>query len=331
MKTRRTLFVILLFVILGLCVVASVSLGAKTIGIKSVLAAFGLGNGPSFEVSVVQARFPRTIFGILAGAALAISGGLMQSLTRNPIADPSILGVNTGASLFVVMGIAFLNIGSKWQYIWLAFAGAAITALFVYGLASMGGGGATPIKLALSGAAASIALQSLVNVIMLPKNNVMDTFRFWQTGSIGGATWQDIAYLGPFLAIGFIFALVLSSSLNTLALGDDVATGLGINVVLIRGLAALAGVLLFATTTALAGPIAFVGLMIPHLMRILFGPDMRWILPMSAVGGASLLLIADVIGRILGGAGEVEVGIITAVIGAPVFIFIVRKAKVKSL
>jgi len=331
MKTRRTLFVILSFVILGLCIIASVSFGAKTVGIKSVLAAFGFGQGPSFDISVVQARFPRTLFGILAGAALAISGGLMQSLTRNPIADPSILGVNTGASLFVVIGIAFFNIGTKWQYIWLAFAGAAITALFVYGLASMGGGGATPIKLALAGAAASIALQALVNAIMLPNNNVTDTFRFWQTGSIGGATWEDIGYLSPFLAVGFIFAVALAPSLNALALGDDVATGLGINVVLVRGLAALAGVILCATTTALAGPIAFVGLMIPHLMRILFGPDLKWILPMSAVGGACLLLLADVIGRVLGGVGEVEVGIVTAIIGAPVFIFIVRKAKVKAL
>lgn len=331
MKTRRTLGVTLSLVALALCILASVAFGAKTVGIKSVLAAFGLGDGPSFDVSVVQARFPRTILGIIAGAALAVSGGLMQSLTRNPIADPSILGVNTGASLFVVVGIAFFHIGLKWQYIGLALAGTAITAIFVYGLASMGSGGATPIKLAIAGAATSIALLSLVNAIMLPNSNILDQFRFWQTGSIGGATWQDIGYFLPSLAAGFIIAVCIAPSLNALALGDDVATGLGTNVVLVRGLAALAGVILCGTTTALAGPIAFVGLMIPHFMRLLMGPDMKWIIPMSAIGGACLLLVSDVIGRVLGGNGEINVGIVTAVIGAPVFVFIVRRVKVKSL
>lgn len=166
---------------------------------------------------------------------------------------------------------------------------------------------------------------------MLPNSNILDQFRFWQTGSIGGATWQDIGYFLPFLSAGFIIAVCIAPSLNALALGDDVATGLGTNVVLVRGLAALAGVILCGTTTALAGPIAFVGLMIPHFMRLLMGPDMKWIIPMSAIGGACLLLVSDVIGRVLGGNREINVGIVTAVIGAPVFVFIVRRVKVKSL
>lgn len=252
-------------------------------------------------------------------------------MTRNPIADPSILGVNTGASLFVVCGIAFFHISKGSQYIWLAFAGAAATAILVYGLASIGGNGATPIKLALAGAAAGTALQSLVNTVMLPNNQVMDQFRFWQTGNIGGASWTDIRLLAPYFVIGFVVSICMAAPLNTLALGDEAATGLGLNVPLTRAFASLAGVLLCASTTALAGPISFVGLMVPHLFRLVIGPDMKKILPLSAVGGAALLLFADTMGRILGSPGELESGIVTALIGAPVFILIIRKAKVKSL
>lgn len=328
---KKSLLLLLLTGILALCAVASVSCGAKQVALRSVLAAFGLGKGDAYEIHVVQARIPRTVFGMIAGAALAMSGGLMQALTRNPIADPSILGVNTGASLFVVCGISFLHIHSGVQYIWLAFAGASLTAVCVYGLASVGYGGATPMKLALAGAAASTALQSLVNTVMLPDSQVMDSFRFWQIGSIGGATWVDIGLLWPFLLIGFVFCLLLGAPLNTLALGDDVAAGLGLNVKLVRGMAALAGVLLCASTTALAGPIGFIGLMVPHFMRLLVGPDMRWTLPLSAIGGAALMLLSDVLGRLLGSPGEVEVGVMTAILGAPVFILIVRKAKVNAL
>ena len=303
MIRRRTLCLLSLLVFLILCAAASVSYGAKPVSLHSIFAALGLGSGPEFEVSVVQARIPRTLFGVIAGAALGISGALMQALTRNPIADPSILGINTGASLFVVSGMAFFHISSNSQYIWPAFAGAA----------------------------ASTALQSLVNTVMLPDTQVMDRFCFWQTGSIGGATWADIGALWPYLAVGFIASLLLAPALNILALGDEVATGLGLNVALVRGTSALTGVLLCASVTALAGPIGFVGLMVPHFMRLLLGPDMRWVMPMSALGGGCLLLAADVLGRVLGGAGEVEVGIITALLGAPVFIFIVRKVKVRAL
>lgn len=201
----------------------------------------------------------------------------------------------------------------------------------MYGLASIGGNGATPIKLALAGAAAGTALQSLVNTVMLPNNQVMDQFRFWQTGNIGGASWADIRLLCPYFVIGFVVSICMAAPLNTLALGDEAATGLGLNVPFTRALASLAGVLLCASTTALAGPISFIGLMVPHLFRLVIGPDMKKILPLSAIGGAALLLFADTMGRILGSPGELESGIVTALIGAPVFILIIRKAKVKSL
>ena len=230
-----SLFTILCLV---LCILASLAYGAKSVGFGNVIEAFS--GKDDFLTSVIMARIPRTVFGIFAGAALAVSGALMQAITRNPIADPSILGVNTGASLFVVCGIAFFHIQTGIQYIWLAFAGAAVTAVFVYGLASLGHGGATPMKLALAGAAAGTALQSLVNTVMLPNTQVMDQFRFWQTGSIGGATWQDIRLILPYLLIGFAVSFWLAPSLNTLALGDDVATGLGLHVTRIRAISILA-------------------------------------------------------------------------------------------
>lgn len=332
MNKKKMYFVYcIMIVLLLICAFLSIACGVKSVGIQSIIGAFIPNDAPALEVNIVQARIPRTVFGILAGAALGISGLLMQSITRNPIADPSILGVNTGASLFVVCGIAFFHIQSGNQYIWLAFIGAALTAILVYGLASVGTGGATPIRLALAGAAASTALQSLVNTIMLPNTQVMDQFRFWQVGSISGASWQDIRLISPYLVVGFLLAFFMVPSLNTLALGDDVATGLGVNVMIVRGLSALAAVLLCASVTALAGPISFIGLMVPHLICAFVGPDLKKIMPLSAICGACVLLISDVLGRILGRPGELESGIITALIGGPVFIVIIRKVKVRSL
>lgn len=323
-----------LFVILSLCLIVvsalSILYGSKSVDMETLLDAL-FTNKESFSISVVQARIPRTLFGILAGASLGVSGCLMQSITRNPIADPSILGINTGASLFVVVGIAFFSISSPSQYIWLGFTGAILTAILVYGIASVGQSGATPIKLALAGAATSMALMSLVNTIMLPNSQVMDSFRFWQTGSIGGAKWNMILVLLPYFILGLLLSFYLSSSLNTLALGDELATSLGINSKKVRAMAAFAGVLLCGATTALAGPIAFVGLMVPHIMRLLIGSNMHYLLPLSALGGSILLLGADIIGRVIASPAELEVGIITAILGAPVFIYIVRKVKIRSL
>lgn len=323
-----------LFVILSLCLIVvsalSILYGSKSVDMETLSDAL-FTNKESFSISVVQARIPRTLFGILAGASLGVSGCLMQSITRNPIADPSILGINTGASLFVVVGIAFFSISSPSQYIWLGFTGAILTAILVYGIASVGQSGATPIKLALAGAATSMALMSLVNTIMLPNSQVMDSFRFWQTGSIGGAKWNMILVLLPYFILGLLLSFYLSSSLNTLALGDELATSLGINSKKVRAMAAFAGVLLCGATTALAGPIAFVGLMVPHIMRLLIGSNMHYLLPLSALGGSILLLGADIIGRVIASPAELEVGIITAILGAPVFIYIVRKVKIRSL
>ena len=316
---------------IALCVLASLAFGSRNVGFSEVMNTLRSLQGDSFNALVVQERIPRTVFSLIAGASLGVSGALMQAITRNPIADPSILGVNTGASLFVVCGVAFLGISTAGEYIWLALAGAAVTAIFVYGIGSLGSGGATPIKLALAGAATSAALSSLVSAVILPRSEAMNSFRFWQVGSVSGATWEGIAGVLPFLMIGIVIAICVTPALNALALGDDVATGLGVRTGIVRMIGALAGVVLCGATTALAGPIGFVGLMIPHTMRLICGPNMRYIVPMSAVGGAVLLTISDVVGRLIGSPGELEAGIITAFFGAPVLIFIAMRAKVRSI
>lgn len=330
-KKKFVFSIILCLTLLSIMAIFSISLGAKSIAFTKVIDVL-LGNDPdSLDAAIILQRIPRTVFGILAGGALGISGALMQSITRNPIADPSILGVNTGASLFVVAGIAFFNITVAYQYIWLAIIGAGVTAVFVYSVASMGKDGATPLKLALSGSAVSIVLGSLVSTIMLPNNRVMEAFRFWQVGSIGSATWENIMLISPFLIVGFIISMFISGYLNNLALGDEAATALGTNVVMTRTIGALSSVLLCGATTALAGPIGFVGLIIPHIIRLIFGSEMSKMLPLSFLGSAVLMLVSDIIGRIISLPGETEVGIVTAVLGAPVFILAIRKGRVKSL
>lgn len=328
-KLITGLIVEIIFVCVGLFL--SISYGSKNIPLTDVISFFSGDLNDDFITAVIAARIPRTVFGLLAGAALGVSGVLMQAITRNPIADPSILGVNTGASLFVVIGIAYLGISSGIKLIGLSFAGALLTAFFVYGIASVGYGGAGAIKLALAGAAVSTALGALVNTIMLPDSQVMKEFRFWQVGSISGATWEDVKLLIPFCVIGIIGAVIFASPLNAMALGDEMAVSLGVKVGQVRLFAAFAGVLLCACVTALAGPIGFVGLMLPHIIRQLMGNDLRIMIPLSAIGGAGLLTFSDVLGRVLGSPGEIEVGIITAIVGAPVFIWIVTRTKARSI
>ena len=328
---KVTLAYCLGMVILILSMFIGLTYGVKSVGLSDVIRAFTDSGSTDYNVNIVQARIPRSIFGLLAGAALSISSVLMQSITKNPIADPSILGVNTGASLFIVMGITFFNIQSKLSYIGLAFTGAVLTAFFVYKLASAGYGGPTPIKLAIAGAATSTALSSFVSLVVMPNSNVMTTFRFWQIGSIGGASFEDIILVLPFIVIAIIVSLLLSDNLNTLLLSEDTATALGLNVNRTKAIAAICGVMLCACITALAGPISFVGLMVPHIVRMIVGTSHRVLITCSGIYGGAILLISDVLGRVLGRPGELETGIMTALIGGPVFIYIIRKAKVQSI
>jgi len=316
--------------VLGLLVVASVMVGSREVGLDDIVAALG-GSVDGFDQAAVAKRIPRTVLAVIAGAALGMSGAVMQGVTRNPLADPGILGVNLGASLAVVIGLAYFGLSAATSFIWVAIAGAAVAALFVYTVGSLGRGGATPLKLALAGAATSAALASFVTAVVLPRNDIAGGVRSWQIGGVGGASFDSTQQVLPFLLVGFAICFLSARGLNSLALGDDLAAGLGERVAIARGAASLGAVVLCGATTAVTGPIAFVGLVVPHACRLLIGVDHRWLLPFSAVLGAALLTGADIVGRIAARPGEVDVGIITALIGAPFFIYIVRRQKVRAL
>jgi iron complex transport system permease protein len=312
-----------------LCVL-SVALGAREVTVSEILAGL-TGDVRGVSEAAVVARVPRTVLALLVGAALGVAGAGMQAVTRNPLADPGILGVSGGAALAVVVGIVFFGLADPTAYLFVAIAGAAVAAVFVYGVGSLGGGGATPLKLTLAGAAISAAFASLTSALLLPRVDAMETFRFWQIGGVGGATWDRITLVLPVLAVGALVCFLCARGMNSLALGDELAAGLGENVFRTRLVAAAGAVILCGAATAVAGPIAFVGLVIPHLCRLLVGTDHRWLLPFCAIAGAGLLVAADVIGRVVARPEEIEVGIITAFIGAPVFIWIVRRQKVREL
>ncbi|WP_433585575.1 FecCD family ABC transporter permease [Microbacterium hydrocarbonoxydans] len=319
-----------LAVILVLCVL-SVSFGVKAVSFDDIVAALS-GHDDTVAQAAIIKRIPRTVLALLVGAALALAGATMQAVTRNPIADPGILGVSGGASLAVVIGMAFAGITGAYGQMALAIAGAAIAAVFVYTVGSLGRGGATPLKLALAGAATSAAFASLVSAVMLPRVDLLQSFQSWQIGGVGGAEWPRIAVTAPVLAVGALICIVSARGMNSLALGDDMAAGLGEHVSRTRLVSALGAVILAGAATAIAGPIGFVGLVVPHVCRMLAGTDHRWLLPLSALAGASLLLASDIIGRVVAPSSEeIQVGIVTAVLGAPFFIWIVRRQKVREL
>jgi iron complex transport system permease protein len=319
----------LLAAVVVLVVVCAVSLavGARGLSLETVWQALTRFDPANGDHAVVHARIPRTALGLLAGAALGMAGAAMQGVARNPLADPGIIGVNAGAALAVVTGIYVFGVSSLTGYIWFAFIGAAAAAVVVYLVASMGRDGATPVKLALAGAALSAGLFSLMNVILVSSQDTLDRFRFWQVGGIAGRDWSVVLPGLPFLIVGALIVLLAGRVLNSLALGDDVARGLGQNVGLARAVTALGIVLLCGSATALAGPIGFVGLVVPHAVRSLTGPDYRWILPFSAVLAPVLLLVSDIVGRVVLLPGEVPAGIMTALVGAPVFVWLVRRGK----
>lgn len=326
-----TLILVIAIILLIVSIISSLMLGARVVSYQELMDGLFYTNQDSYGANVVRKRISRTVFSLFCGVALGIAGVLMQAVTRNPLADPSILGVNTGATLFVVSGITFFNITTAGEYIWLALIGASVTAVFVFGIGSMGRGGATPIKLLLAGAATSAALSSLVTAIIIPSAYAQDQFRFWQVGSVGSGNWDSIKIFLPFLIVGVFIAFLSAPALNALALGDDVATSLGIRPGVLRAFAIVAGVVLCGAATALAGPIGFIGLLATHAMRFVIGPDLRFLIPMSALAGAIILTFSDVVGRLIASPGELEVGILTAFIGAPILIILAKKSKVRSL
>lgn len=320
--------VVLLVVAIGM----SLAIGTRAIAPADVLGAFFAPiDGDPAQMVVRELRLPRTIIGIAVGAALGLAGTLMQGVTRNPLADPGLLGVNAGSSLLVVVAIAVFGVTAPLGFIWFAFAGAAAAALLVYAIGSLGRDGATPVKLALAGTAITAASTSVVTLLLVTDVQTLNAYRFWQVGSLAGRGVDIISVLWPFIVIGGVLALLMGRSLNLLAFGDDVARGLGHNAVLTRVATAVAVVLLCGSATAIAGPIIFVGLVIPHIARAITGPDYRWILALSLILGPVLVLAADVLGRLVVSPGELEVGLVVAAVGAPVMIALVRRIRLGSL
>jgi iron complex transport system permease protein len=331
-QSRRLIGLLALLALTLAACLASIAVGTRSIGLGEVWRSL-LDSGLAGEEAVIirQLRVPRTVLGLLVGMALGVAGALMQGHTRNPLGDPGLLGVTAGASLAVVLAIAWLGVGTPSGYVWFAFAGALAGTVAVYLIGSAGRGGATPVTLALAGAALSALLYGLVRAVLVTDQQTLDSFRFWVVGALAGRGPEVAWQVGPFIAAGLLLAVVNSPALNLLGLGEDVARGLGQRIWLARAVGLAAITLLAGAATAACGPIAFVGLVVPHAVRAFTGPDHRWLIPCSALAGAVLLLAADVIGRIVARPGELQVGIVLALVGAPFFIALVRRRKTARL
>ena len=320
-------WVLLAAALVLLASVASLAFGARPLSWATLVEAWTDFEPADDDHAVIASRVPRTVIGLLVGAALGLAGAAMQGVARNPLADPGLLGLNAGAALAVVAAMFVLGLSSLTSLVWFAVLGAGVAAVVVYAVASLGREGATPVKLALAGAALSAGLASLMNGVLVTSQETLDAFRFWQIGSVAGRSWGDVAPVVPLLAVGAVVTLGTGRALNGLALGDDLARGLGQKVALSRAVVALGVVLLCGAATAVAGPIAFVGLVVPHVGRALVGGDYRWVLPLSGLLGAALLVGADVAGRLVLPPSEVQAGVMTAVLGAPVFLWLVRRSR----
>ncbi|MPZ66485.1 MAG: iron chelate uptake ABC transporter family permease subunit [Pseudonocardiaceae bacterium] len=330
-RRRRLLTLALLLALLGLACLASVAVGAKAIPPTDVWAALVAPTGGENDIVVRSLRIPRTVLGVMVGAALGLAGALMQGHTRNPLAEPGILGVNAGAAFAVVLAIYLLGITSLLGFVWFAFAGALLASVAVFALGSLGRAGATPVTLALAGIAVTVFLFALVQAVILLSQETLDVYRFWVVGALAGRDPAVILDVAPFLAAGLVLALANAPGLNALALGEDVARALGQSIRRVRIVGVAAITLLAGGAVAAAGPIGFLGLVVPHVARYLTGPDHRWLLPYAAVLGAILILLADVVGRVVMRPGELQVGIVLALVGAPFFIALVRRKRLMAL
>jgi iron complex transport system permease protein len=311
---------LLLLVMLG-----SVAWGAADIAPTDVWAAlFRYDPDATNHLIIRTLRIPRATVAALVGASLAVAGAITQGLTRNPLGDPGILGINTGAALGVVAAVFFFHIGSLSVYALFALLGAAVTAAAVYGLGALGRGGPTPLRLTIAGAAVTALLSSFTTAILILNQRTLEEVRFWLAGSVAGRDLTLLLQAAPYLLGGLVLALVLGRQITTIALGEDVAVGLGQRTGGVKALSALAVVLLAGGSVAVAGPIGFVGLVTPHMVRMLVGVDYRWILPYSALAGAIFLVLADLAARMLLRPLELPVGVMTALIGGPFFIYLVR-------
>lgn len=316
-----------------LFVAVLLSLGVGSVPIRWVTAVEALVafDGSNEHLIVRSLRLPRTVIGLGVGASLAVAGVAMQAVTRNALASPTILGVNAGASFAIVTAVFVLGVVTPSMYVWFAFAGALVASVAVYGIAAAGRGGTTPVKLALAGAVLTALLGSWISAILVFNQRTLDEVRFWLAGSLAGRDLAVFVQVAPFIGVGLVVMFAMARQFNAIALGEQVAAGLGQNTALVRASTTVVVVLLVGASVAAAGPVAFIGLAVPHAVRTVVGPDHRWLVPYAAIYGPVLLLCADVLGRILMRPAEIQVGIITALVGAPVLIHLVRHRRLADV
>ena len=317
-------------VLAGTCLL-SLAVGTENVSLATVWGAVTDYGDTGNQWIVHDLRIPRTLLGIVVGIALGLSGALIQGMSRNPLADAQILGVNSGAGLFVVAAIAFLGLRSVWSYVWFAFVGALVAMVFVYLIGATGRAVATPVRMLLAGVAAGAVMEGISFGIRLRNPRAFDSMRYWDAGALDGHPLAVVGVIAPFVAVGAVLCLYVSRGLNAVAMGDDLAVAMGGNVVRTRLIALVAVTLLAGAATAGAGPIGFVGLMVPHAVRWFTGPDWRWICAYCVFAAPALLLAADVVGRVVVRPGELPAGIVTAFIGAPVLIWLVRRRTAAGL
>jgi iron complex transport system permease protein len=312
-------------------ILLSVSVGARAIPLPDVLAALVAPSGSDDDVVIRDLRLPRTVVGVAVGVALGVAGGVIQGHTRNPLADPGLLGVSAGAAFAVCLAIFAFGVTSLAGYVWFAFGGALAASAGVFLLGRAGRGAAMPVTLALAGAAVTAFLGALTSAVVLLDADTLDAYRFWVVGSLAGRSLDVLAQVAPFLAVGLVLALANAPAVNAMSLGEDVARGLGQRVALAHLVGVASVTLLTGGSVAICGPIAFLGLVVPHLARAVTGPDYRRLLPYAALFGALLLLAADVVGRLVMPPAELQVGTVLAFVGAPFFIALVRRRRLVSL
>ncbi|MFE3589619.1 FecCD family ABC transporter permease [Streptomyces niveus] len=334
-RRRRVMGVGALVVILVIAGAVSLAVGARALSPTDLW--HGLFGPPDpdqrlteIRLIVRTVRIPRTVLAVVAGIALGVGGALIQGYTRNPIADTGLLGVNAGASFAVVMAIALFGFTNPFQYVWFAFVGAGAAGVVVFGLASIGRGAGNPLTLALAGQGVTVFLGAMTTAVSLSDQKSLNALRFWNSGSVAGVGFDVIWPVTAFIAVGLVLALVTLPALNLLNLGDDVARGLGVNIALSRTIGIVAITLLAGAATAACGPIAFLGLMVAHIARYLTGPDYRWLVPYAGLLGAVVLLVSDILGRLVVRPGELDSGVVVALIGAPFFAGLVWRGKFKS-
>lgn len=330
-RRRRLVGLAVLLLALLVAALASIAVGARPMDLHAIVHALVGFDGSDTDLIVRTLRIPRTALAIAVGVALGVAGALIQGHTRNPLADAGLLGINAGAALFVVLAIHLLGFATTSEYLWFAFAGSLAASVLVFGISAVGGAASGPLTLALAGAAVAMFLQALTQTVILLDQSTLDDYRFWVVGSVAGHDSEVLWQVLPFLVLGVVIAMANTPSLNVLGLGDDVARGLGTNLMGSRVVGVAAITLLTGAATAACGPIAFVGLVVPHLARMVTGPDHRWLLPYAGLLGAVMVLLADVVGRVVVRPGELQVGIVLAVVGAPFFVAVVRRRTLVSL